>query len=332
MEMYRGYAVMLNRRREAVIASRPLPVHAEPGRRPASRTARRFGDVLSSRIDAIGSWLAGPLLGRALLAALAVWAIMESAGIGSAVIQERNGGRIAVGTAAVMLLAALVSSVAGFAFSALAGSALAYLGTDPVHAVQTMVLCSIAIQLYAVWKIRESIRWNSLWPMLLAGAVTIPFGVWLLLHIDAVIYAAGLGVFLTSYGCYVLLRREVHVVRGNAWRDAVAGALGGLAGGLAGFPGSFVTIWCSMRGWDKLQQRAVYQPYILAMQIVTIVCLQWQAPVHVSIAQDLGFVPFALLGAVGGLAVFQRMTNKQFQVAVSLLLAVSGVGLLARML
>jgi uncharacterized membrane protein YfcA len=265
-----------------------------------------------------------------LLAALAMWAFMESAGMGSAILQERDGGWIAVGTAAVMLLAALVSSIAGFAFSALAGSALAYLGTDPVHAVQTMVLCSIAIQLYAVWKIRESIRWSSLWPMLLAGAVTIPFGVWLLLHVDAVIYAAGLGVFLTSYGCYVLLRRELHVVRGNAWRDAVAGALGGLAGGLAGFPGSFVTIWCSMRGWDKLQQRAVYQPYILAMQIVTIVCLRWQAPVHVSIAQDLGFVPFALLGAVGGLAVFQRMTNKQFQVAVSLLLAVSGVGLLAR--
>ena len=332
MEIYRGYAVMLNRRREAVIASRALPVHAEPGRRPASRTPRRLGHVLSSRIDALRSWLTGPSLGRALLAALAVWAFTESAGMGSAIIQERDGGWIAVGTAAVMLLAALVSSIAGFAFSALAGSALAYLGMDPVHAVQTMVLCSIAIQLYAVWKIRESIRWSSLRPMLLAGAVTIPFGVWLLVHVDGVIYAAGLGVFLTSYGCYVLLRREVHVVRGNAWRDAVAGALGGLAGGLAGFPGSFVTIWCSMRGWDKFQQRAVYQPYILAMQIVTIVCLRWQAPVHVSIAQDLGFVPFALLGAVGGLAVFQRMTNKQFQVAVSLLLAVSGVGLLARML
>ena len=44
----------------------------------------------------------------------------------------------------------------------------------------------------------------------------------------------------------------------------------------------------------------------------------------------LSFVPFALIGAVGGLAVFQRLSQKQFQVAVSLLLAVSGVGLLVR--
>jgi uncharacterized membrane protein YfcA len=43
-------------------------------------------------------------------------------------------------------------------------------------------------------------------------------------------------------------------------------------------------------------------------------------------------VPFALIGAVGGLAVFQRLSQKQFQVAVSLLLAVSGVGLLVRVL
>jgi hypothetical protein len=35
---------------------------------------------------------------------------------------------------------------------------------------------------------------------------------------------------------------------------------------------------------------------------------------------------------VGGLAVFQRLSQKQFQLAVSLLLAVSGVGLLVRVL
>ena len=115
-------------------------------------------------------------------------------------------------------------------------------------------------------------------------------------------------------------------------QDAVAGVLGGLAGGLAGIPGSFVAIWCSMRGWDKLRQRAVYQPFILVMQIVTIVCLRWQAPMHVDVVHGLSFVPFALLGAVGGLAVFRLMTTQQFQATVSILLAISGIGLLARAL
>ena len=87
-----------------------------------------------------------------------------------------------------------------------------------------------------------------------------------------------------------------------------------------------------MRGLDKLQQRAVYQPYILAMQIVTIGCLWWQAPADVHAAQDIHLVPFALLGAIGGLALFRRMTNNQFHWVVSLLLVVSVVGLLVRAL
>jgi uncharacterized protein len=108
--------------------------------------------------------------------------------------------------------------------------------------------------------------------------------------------------------------------------------LGGLTGGLAGLSGSFVTIWCSMRGWDKLRQRATYQPYILAMQIVTIACLHWQAPRNLHGFEDLRFVPFAVLGGIAGFALYQRMTTRQFQAAVSALLMVSGLGLLTRSL
>lgn len=267
---------------------------------------------------------------RICLGALVLWTLLASANLAAPILEHRDNGWLSVAVAAVLMLCALVSSIAGFAFAALAGSALVYLGIDRVHAVQTMVVCSIATQLYAVWKIRASIRWVSLWPMIVAGSVTIPLGVWLLVHVDGPVYAAGLGAFVACYAFYILLRRESRVVRGNAWHDAAAGALGGVAGGLAGFPGSFVTIWCSMRGWDKLQQRAVYQPYILAMQIVTIVCLRSMAPSHDHIVEGLIFVPFALLGAIAGLAVFQRLTNRQFQVAVGFLLAVSGTGLLAR--
>ena len=145
------------------------------------------------------------------------------------------------------------------------------------EAVRTMVLCSTGIQLYAVWRIRHAIRWSPLWPMLAAGALMVPLGVWLLLHVDAALYGVGLGAFLSAYGLFAVFRRDDLVVSGSPWRDAGAGALGGLAGGLAGLSGSFVAIWCSMRGWGKDAQRAVYQPFILVMQIWTLVCLRWLA-------------------------------------------------------
>ena len=109
-----------------------------------------------------------------------------------------------------------------------------------------------------------------------------------------------------------------------------AAGIGGVLGGLSGAPGLAVTIWCSMRGWDNVQQRAVYQPFILAMQLVTVACLAWRGSTQTELSRYASFVPFALLGAIGGFALYRRMTTKQFQAAVSLLLIVSGLGLLVR--
>jgi uncharacterized protein len=288
------------------------------------RVASRGGAVISDVFDS-------PIMARAGLAAVSVWAMLAFSGIASAIAESRHEAWVVIATATVVLVSALLSSIVGFAFSAIAGSALAYFNIDPVSAVRTIVFCSCAIQLYAVWKLRASIRFRPLW-LLVSGALTVPWGVWLLVRIDASIYAAGLGVILVGYGGYILMRRETPVVRGGRWTAAIAGALGGLSGGLAGLPGVSVTIWCSRRGWDKHQQRAVYQPYILTMQLLTIACLHWQSPPSAAAAKDLTFVPFALFGAIGGLALYQRLNNAQFHVATSALLLVSGVGLLARTL
>jgi uncharacterized membrane protein YfcA len=274
---------------------------------------------------------ATPFAARASRVALGAWILVGTGDLAGGIAERRPGAWLALAIALVLLTSALVSSLVGFAFCALAGSALAYLKMDPVHAVQTMVLCSIATQTYAVWVIRDAIRWNRLWPLLAAGAATVPIGVWLLIHVDAIAYAAGLGLFLIAYGGYMLMRGEPRVVGGGKWLDVVSGGLGGITGGLAGLPAPFVTIWCSMRGWDKLQQRAVYQPYILVMQLVTLMWLSWTVPAGAAAADDLKFVPFAMLGAVGGLGLFQRMTSRQFHLAVSVLLVVSGFGLVARL-
>jgi uncharacterized membrane protein YfcA len=288
--------------------------------------------ISATNLPATTRWLDGRTFRRIGAIALAAWVCAGFLDLSNALAGHREGAWMMGATAAIVFGAALVSSIAGFAFSAIAGCALAYLQVDPQQAVQSIVVWSTASQLYAVWKIRAAICWRPLWPMIAAGIATVPFGVWLLRHVDPSTYALGLGLFLTAYGAWVVLRRKVRVFPGSAWVDAATGALGGVTGGLAGLPGPFVTIWCGMRGWDKLAQRAVYQPYILVMQLATIATLNLQSKGPTIAAQDLALVPFALLGAIGGIAVFQRMSNQQFQRAVSVLLVVSGIGLLARTL
>jgi len=269
-------------------------------------------------------------LARAAFALLVLWACLELAHAEVALAATAPNASLTLVIAAVIAASALVSGIAGFAFCAVAGSAFAYLGVDPLQAVQTMVMCSAATQLNAVWKIRAYVRWKALWPMIAAGAATVPVGVWMLLHVDRDVYGIGLGIFLCAYGCYAAFGRNGQVVRGSPWRDAAAGALSGVAGGLAGLSGAFVTIWCSMRGWDKLRQRATYQPFILAMQILTIACLRSQTSSELQGFDDLRFVPFSVLGGIAGFAIYERMTTRQFQATVSALLMVSGLGLLTR--
>jgi uncharacterized protein len=234
--------------------------------------------------------------------------------------------------AAVVFSAALVSSIAGFAFSALAGAALVYLLQDPVRTVAILVACSIAIHGYCVWSVRRSLEWRMLAPFLLGGAVTVPLGVWLLARTPVHLFAAGLGAFLVVYGAYMILRRDEVVVRSSTAREATVGGLGGLLAGLAGFPGASVTVWCGLRGWTKERQRALCQPFILLMQIEALALVGAARPAAFPPETFYLYLPLALVAARAGVGLLRRMSTAQFNLVVRLLLVFSGAALLAPVL
>ncbi len=231
-----------------------------------------------------------------------------------------------------VFVASTVSSIAGFAFSALCGALLFHLMDSPVYAVNVMIICSIAIQLLSVTALWRSIDWRSLGIFLIGGFLGVPAGVYLLLHLPTATYRDVIGGLLIVYGSYLLLRWPVRSFRMGPLSDACAGFLGGITGGLAGFPGAFVTIWCGLKGWDKAHQRGVYQPFILSMQPVTLVVIHLMRPASSTQApldwKALAFVPAALLGAWFGLRIFKRLSDRQFELAVNTLLILSGIGLI----
>jgi uncharacterized membrane protein YfcA len=87
-----------------------------------------------------------------------------------------------------------------------------------------------------------------------------------------------------------------------------------------------------LKGWNKARRRGVYQPFILAMQPVTLIAIYLMRPSSVTTAQTdfgtLAFVPAAMLGAWLGLRIFRRLTDQQFELAINVLLIVSGIGLI----
>ncbi|MGE0853826.1 MAG: sulfite exporter TauE/SafE family protein [Hyphomicrobiaceae bacterium] len=258
--------------------------------------------------------------------------LVLTAAIPLAVLAAADGLHAREALAAVIVfLAASVSSIAGFAFSPLAGSMLVHVTDDSVHAVEIMLVASIVIQAYSVWVLRASIVIRELVPYFAGGILAILPGVYLLLNTPRQVYLLALGAFLTVYSVYMLLKPK-HRLKGNYLIGrVVAGALGGITGATAAFPGAFVTIWCNVQGWDREHQRAIYQPYILGMQVVTLVALSALKPVHAASNDLAWYVLPSVLGAYIGLNIFNRLTTGQFNRIVSAFLLLSGIALMAKL-
>ena len=233
---------------------------------------------------------------------------------------------------AAIFVAALTSSIAGFAFSAICGAMLFHLLDDPLRVVEIMMICSIGGQALMVWSLRQHIRWRDLLAFLAGAGAGLPLGVYIVLHAKPAVYIHIVGGLLVLYAVLMIFRRPVVLRRQSALLDALAGFLGGITGGAAAFPGAFVTIWCSFKGWSKERQRGVYQPFILIVQLIAIAIMvafgRASADHHKFDFSGIFYLPAMLLGSSLGLACFKWLSDRQFALAVNVLLMVSGASFL----
>jgi uncharacterized protein len=231
----------------------------------------------------------------------------------------------------ILFAAAALSSISGFAFSALCGAALFHTRMDHIQVVQTMLMSSIAIQSLMIITIWKSIDWLRFSRFLAGGLLGIPFGLFILLHVERHLFAVGVGTLLCAYSAYLILRRPFVISPRLGFLDLPIGFAGGITGGAVAFPGAPVTAWCQLKGWSRDQQRGIYQPYILVMQIVSLSLM----PLFGKTTGGPGFaldhlnsVPPALAGALIGIYIYQRSSDRVFSVVINSTLFVSGFTLL----
>ena len=233
----------------------------------------------------------------------------------------------------IVLVSALISSIAGFAFSPIAGAALLFCKLDPVIVVQILLVASLAQQLYCVWLFRSEIRSFEFVPYLVGSLATLPLGILLLLNSRASILLPVLGIFLLSYGSFVAVKPTIAMCSTNALLGRIlVGALGGVTGGLAAFPAAFVAIWCQVHGFDKGRQRSIVQPFILINQAVSITVLSLAHPASSPSLETIQYAAPAILGAHFGVHIFGKLSTSGFNRLVGAALATAGVLMVAKML
>jgi hypothetical protein len=224
------------------------------------------------------------------------------------------------------LIAAFVSGLAGFAF-ALVASGVFFNVLAPLDAVPLVLAGSLAVQAMSLGALWRAVQWRRLAPFLVGGVVGVPIGVELLWALDPGVFRFLVGVFLVAYSGYMLMRSAPEpIARGGAAADGAIGLVGGVMGGLAGLSGAVPTIWCGLRGWSKDEQRGVYQPFIVVMQVLALAWIGGTIGVgQGTIGLFAICLPAMALGAWLGLRAYARVDDAQFRRIVLWLLMGSGL-------
>jgi uncharacterized protein len=170
-------------------------------------------------------------------------------------------------------VAGFVQGLSGFGFSMVSMSFWIW-GLSPQLAAVLAVFGSLVGQLVGVFSVRRALSLQALLPFLAGGLLGIPLGVLLLPRLDANLFKLVVGTILVTT-CPLMLWADRlprlaprHPIAARL-ADALAGLGGGFMGGIGGATGVIPTLWCTLRGLPKVEQRAVIQNFNLATLAVT---------------------------------------------------------------
>jgi uncharacterized membrane protein YfcA len=226
--------------------------------------------------------------------------------------------------------AALVTGVAGFAFGIVAAAVWLHF-LSPAHTTALIVAYGLIVQGISVWKLRRSIRLARLIPFLLGGAVGVPIGVELLHWTAPATLRLSVGIVLILFSLYSLLRPHVAPVTADKATDGAIGVLNGVVGGATGLAGIALTIWCTLRGWPRDEQRTVFQPVGVAIFVMTGFWLGGTGLIDAdTLHLFVAGLPVLLAGTWVGLRLYARLDEAGFRKVVLGLLLISGLGLVIR--
>jgi uncharacterized membrane protein YfcA len=229
--------------------------------------------------------------------------------------------------ATAVFLGGLVSGFSGFAFSAAAGAILLHF-LPPMQAIPLMMICSVVTQATSMLIVRKFVVWSDLLPLLIGGAVGLPIALFLLTLMEPTAFRIAFGIFLVGYALAMLCRPALAAVRsiGGPTVNSIVGFGGGFVGGLTAMPGALPVIWCELNGIPKERQRAMVQPFILLMQIFAILMLSLSpGAINRELVNNIAMaIPALLTGTLFGMALFGRVDDRKFRIAVLFLLFISG--------
>ena len=220
-------------------------------------------------------------------------------------------------------VASVITGVAGF------GIGLLTMGFMPLFmgfrmANVTISFVSLGMVVLVIWPIRQRVLLRDMLKLLTGMMLGIPLGVLLLARVDVRLMKRLLGALILAYLVYETVLKGRIRLRLHENVGFLFGFIGGAFGGAFSSGAPPAVAYISSQGWDKEAAKANISLYLLVLGVYKLPFLF--ANRLVSSHEVPGILLFAvpgILGTLGGMAVFKRMSVDAFRVLVYVLLLIS---------
>ena len=228
----------------------------------------------------------------------------------------------------VLLLAAYVRGLTGFALSAVLVAGMSFI-IDPVDAVVLALAYEVSasvIQGRSVW---GEIRWRYLWVLLGAALVGNPAGVAILTTVDADILRTATFVVLTAMSLGLLLRHRA-VLAPTLWTIFVVGVIAGVVNGATALSGLVLVLAMSFMTISPAEMRSTLIAYFFGSNLVVVGLLGIRGDVDgTTLWRLLAGLPILAVGILVGSSTFRTTSPERFRrITLALLISISIVGLI----
>ena len=242
----------------------------------------------------------------------------------------------AVMLAMILAASGIMSGLSGFGFSAIGAISLALL--SPTVAIPLLMALSTANQLLSIRQLKADMKPLRQWwpngpaPYLAGGVLCVPIGLWILHALPGTALMITFGIFLMAYSAYSMIKPDFMTItiRQSVYSSFFVGGIGGILGGFTAFPGAAVVIWAGLARLPKDETRAIVQPYILGMQILSLLLLAILNPSAFNAEFWTLFfllLPIVLPCTLIGTLIYKKVSDFNFRRIAFVLLGSSGLGI-----
>ncbi len=136
-------------------------------------------------------------------------------------------------------------------------------------AAPLVALIAFISEIIILIRYREDLNFKAIGRMTAAAMLAVPFGVMGLRHIPTTTALTGLGIIVTAYALYALLRLRLPELHHPAWAY-LFGFMAGLLNGAYNTPGPAYVIYGSCRRWSPAEFRGNLQGAFLVSGIIVV--------------------------------------------------------------